>query len=195
MTKSTQNNNPQASNTVTRYYLSHQALGEREVTKEQYTEAWRVSDFRSARGLNTGTPGAFDDGQSGLRGRVSDNEPQVDVFDRKRIKRIFMARGFREQVQGDGELDLSPNLYEAAFTLLNSCRPKPERYWINQPSTLQPLHEYHAENVLAVPYTEGTHAVYFLKGDVISMVVHSIVLSPGWTVPRQEALTQGKDES
>ena len=56
----------------------------------------------------------------------------------------------------------------------------PRRCWINQPSTLQPLHEHHGTNVLAVPYCEGSHAVYFLDGNVISMVVPSEVLSEGW---------------
>lgn len=56
----------------------------------------------------------------------------------------------------------------------------PRRCWINQPSTLQPLHEHHGTNVLAVPYCADSHAVYFLDGNVISMVVPSEVLSEGW---------------
>lgn len=49
------------------------------------------------------------------------------------------------------------------------------RMWINQPSTLQPLHHLHGTNVLA----QGTR-VWFLAGDVISMEVPPNVLSKGW---------------
>lgn len=59
----------------------------------------------------------------------------------------------------------------------------PRRCWINQPSTLQPLHKYHGQNVLAVPYTDDSQAVYFLSGGVISMVVPSLALSEDWTTP------------
>lgn len=51
------------------------------------------------------------------------------------------------------------------------------RMWINQPSTLQPLHHLHGVNVLA----EGTK-VYFLSGPTISMEVptNPNPLSEGW---------------
>lgn len=51
--------------------------------------------------------------------------------------------------------------------------------WINQPSTLQLLHSLHGENVFAM--REGDNwRVYFLKGDVVSMIVPKNVLSKGW---------------
>jgi phenolic acid decarboxylase len=54
-----------------------------------------------------------------------------------------------------------------------------KRMWINQPSTLQPLHKYHGRNVLA--YKEGTgYRIYFLSGHVIDMQIPSGCLSPGW---------------
>lgn len=59
------------------------------------------------------------------------------------------------------------------------------RCWINQPSTLQPLHKHHGQNVIAVPYTNNAKAVYFLAGDTISMVVPSEVLAEGWNPATQ----------
>jgi hypothetical protein len=54
-----------------------------------------------------------------------------------------------------------------------------KRMWINQPSTLQPLHKYHGRNVLA--YKEGTvYRIYFLSGRVVSMQAPSGCLSLGW---------------
>jgi hypothetical protein len=55
-----------------------------------------------------------------------------------------------------------------------------ERMWINQPSYLQPLHSFHATNVLAIRYSGNTFDVYFLSGNVISMLVPSNTLSKGW---------------
>lgn len=55
-----------------------------------------------------------------------------------------------------------------------------ERFWINQPSTSQPLHAQHGMNVLAAPFADGQHVVYCVSGDVISTVVPSECLSPGW---------------
>jgi hypothetical protein len=47
-----------------------------------------------------------------------------------------------------------------------------KRYWINQPSTMQPLHHLHGTNVLAIyEYYGSTSKVYFLSGEVISMQV------------------------
>lgn len=57
----------------------------------------------------------------------------------------------------------------------------PMRMWVNQPSTLQPYHEYHGERVLA--YYEGydnTYRVYFLHGETVSMQMPRMALSPGW---------------
>lgn len=56
------------------------------------------------------------------------------------------------------------------------------RMWINQPSTLQPLHHMHGTNVLAGREYRADNAVtvYLLEGDVVSMYVPSLALSPGW---------------
>lgn len=56
-----------------------------------------------------------------------------------------------------------------------------KRMWINQPSTLQPLHKLHGTNVLAKRDTDATCRVYFLSGDVVSQQVPKGVLSSGWT--------------
>lgn len=62
-----------------------------------------------------------------------------------------------------------------------------KRMWINQPSTLQPLNEWHGENVLACvkSYTENTVKVYCLAGDTVSMIVPRNSLSEGW-VPKDD---------
>jgi hypothetical protein len=52
-----------------------------------------------------------------------------------------------------------------------------ERYWINQPSTLQPHHKLHGTNVL-VDTTDYT--CYFLEGAIISMLIDPLCLSKGW---------------
>lgn len=54
-----------------------------------------------------------------------------------------------------------------------------KRMWINQPSKLQPLHEYHGLNVLAAQDKNGV-TIYPVTGDVISMVPPDGVLSEGW---------------
>lgn len=55
-----------------------------------------------------------------------------------------------------------------------------KRMWINQPSTLQPLHHLHGTNVLAhIEEGVGT-TIYFLSGEVVSMMVRNNVLSKGW---------------
>jgi hypothetical protein len=56
----------------------------------------------------------------------------------------------------------------------------PRRMWINQPSTLQPLHHLHAVRVLAAPDTDACARAYFLSGDTISMQVPHDALSEGW---------------
>ncbi len=56
-----------------------------------------------------------------------------------------------------------------------------KRMWIDQPSTLQPLHKLNGVNVLAVEETDVCMRVYFLQGDVISQQVPKICLSDGWT--------------
>lgn len=55
-----------------------------------------------------------------------------------------------------------------------------KRMWINQPSTLQPLHKLHGTNVLAQSDTDDTYRVYFLSGDVMSQQVPKNTLSDGW---------------
>lgn len=62
----------------------------------------------------------------------------------------------------------------------------PQRMWINQPSTLQPYHNLHGINVLAIPgRTNNYYWVYFLTNDtngrdIESMEVHRMALSDGW---------------
>lgn len=55
-----------------------------------------------------------------------------------------------------------------------------ERAWINQPSTLQPLHNWNGKNVLRGKAFGGLVTVYFTDGDIISAMVPSNVLSKGW---------------
>ena len=57
-----------------------------------------------------------------------------------------------------------------------------KRMWINQPSGLQPLRNYHGENVLAnFDDTDGILVrVYPVKGPVISMNIPKNSLSPDW---------------
>ena len=56
----------------------------------------------------------------------------------------------------------------------------PFRAWINQPSTLQPLHHLHGTNVLAVHEYGSTFRIYFLSGDCISQQADRLCLSIGW---------------
>jgi len=56
----------------------------------------------------------------------------------------------------------------------------PKRMWINQPSTIQPLHHLNGTNVLAVSEGAETMRIYFLAGDVISMQASPLWLSEGW---------------
>ena len=57
---------------------------------------------------------------------------------------------------------------------------KPQRCWINQPSTLQPLHHLHGKCVLAVDDTNKMKTIYFLDGEIVSARVPANVLSLGW---------------
>ena len=61
-----------------------------------------------------------------------------------------------------------------AFTEARVGRIK--RMWINQPSSLQPLHELHGRNVLTI----DEETVYFTCGEVVSMMVPQNTLSEGW---------------
>lgn len=56
----------------------------------------------------------------------------------------------------------------------------PVRMWINQPSTLQPLHKLDRTNVLAVEDGDRVMRVYFLSGPIVSQQVPRNALSPGW---------------
>ena len=51
------------------------------------------------------------------------------------------------------------------------------RAWVNQPSTLQPYHELHGQNVL---YSPKEKRIYFLSGAVISQEIDPLALSKGW---------------
>ena len=61
---------------------------------------------------------------------------------------------------------------------------KPQRMWVNQPSTSQPMHELHGKNVLAVPDYPGSMTIYHLSGEIISSSALSLWLSPGWVNKR-----------
>jgi len=55
-----------------------------------------------------------------------------------------------------------------------------ERMWINQPSTLQPLHKLDGVLVLAQDDGRATLRAYPTSGDVISLEVPRLALSKGW---------------
>jgi hypothetical protein len=56
--------------------------------------------------------------------------------------------------------------------------------WVNNPSTLQHLHRYHGQNVLAlfpvssVPVDQI--AIYFISGNVVGLLTDPKNLSVGW---------------
>jgi len=60
-----------------------------------------------------------------------------------------------------------------------------KRMWINQPSSLQPLHHLHGTNVLAYREYGNTYRVYFLSGSIICQQVPGLALSDGW-LPTQQ---------
>lgn len=57
-----------------------------------------------------------------------------------------------------------------------------QRYWINQPSTIQPNHALHGQNVLCdmKQVFKGYVDVYFTQGPVISSRMAMLSLSKGW---------------
>ena len=55
-----------------------------------------------------------------------------------------------------------------------------KRMWVNQPSTLQPLHHLHGTRVLAHDNGDGVCHIYFLDGPVISQRALTVTLSDGW---------------
>lgn len=59
-------------------------------------------------------------------------------------------------------------------------KPQLERKWINQPSTLQPMHEQHGTLVLVMQEDKGMSTIYFLSGPSISTYVSTSYLSNGW---------------
>ena len=63
-----------------------------------------------------------------------------------------------------------------------------ERYFVNQPSTLQVLNKYHGIKVLFQldePDT-GWGTLYFTEGDIISMRANKLGLSKGWPVTSKQ---------
>lgn len=56
----------------------------------------------------------------------------------------------------------------------------PQRKWINQPSTLQPHHDLHGTNVLALHEYDDTWMIYFLSGNIVNQQIHGSCLSNGW---------------
>lgn len=56
----------------------------------------------------------------------------------------------------------------------------PNRAWINQPSTLQPYHNLHGQNVLAIRVDDKWSRIYFLSDDVWDQEILSLALSKGW---------------
>ena len=64
----------------------------------------------------------------------------------------------------------------------------PRRCWINQPSSLQPLHHLHGVRVLATKDYGDLDRVYFLDGDVISQVVPRLALVEGWRDAQEPVL-------
>lgn len=56
-----------------------------------------------------------------------------------------------------------------------------KRMWINQPSTLDPMHREHGTSVLAVIHPNGIDCeIYYLSGDIVSADAKVLWLSDGW---------------
>ena len=55
-----------------------------------------------------------------------------------------------------------------------------ERYWINSPSILQPLHAYHGLNVIGPTRLDKLVTVYPVNGSTKSMLIPSLYLANGW---------------
>lgn len=66
----------------------------------------------------------------------------------------------------------------------------PKRKWINQPSSLQPLHHLHGTNVLAVPEHGSTWTIFFLSGAVVSQRCSGLCLSDGWINPSRASTSE-----
>lgn len=63
------------------------------------------------------------------------------------------------------------------------------RMWVNQPSALQTHHSLNGTNVLAQLEHDDTMRVFFLSGDIVSMQMSKLALSPGWIPAKPEPLT------
>jgi len=61
---------------------------------------------------------------------------------------------------------------------------RPVRCWVNEPSTLQPDHEFHGKVGIAIPAPGPIVEVFFCDGPVISTHIEKLYLSPGR--PREE---------
>jgi hypothetical protein len=57
------------------------------------------------------------------------------------------------------------------------------RAWINQPSTLQPLHKLHGTRCIVVEQYFDSVRVCFTNGDIVAMDVPTLCLSKGWPIP------------
>jgi len=55
-----------------------------------------------------------------------------------------------------------------------------QRYWINAPSTLQPVHHWHGKRVLCDKQPNTVVTVYFTEGETISAMIPSMYLANGW---------------
>jgi hypothetical protein len=79
---------------------------------------------------------------------------------------------------------ISLDIYKNSATLLNMKETKMARYWVNQPSSLQPAHDYHGQNVIAPENMNDIDgpsvAVYFQNGPAISAIFPKLSLSRGW---------------
>lgn len=66
--------------------------------------------------------------------------------------------------------------------------PDPGRYWVNQPSSLQPCHQYDGLCVVVTewpdPQTSRTVRAWPATGPFISIDLPREVLSPGWPESR-----------
>lgn len=56
-------------------------------------------------------------------------------------------------------------------------KPNIYRAWINQPSTLQPLHKLHGTRCIVADYGEDFFTIYFTEGPVHSMVCSRLCVS------------------
>ena len=91
-----------------------------------------------------------------------------------------------EEVEKELEKDVT-TLLEVKALLISLLYKKPgidnlARYWVNQPSTLQPHHNLHGVNLIAetTPDSDGIVRAYMVEGDTISMNIQKGSLCGGW---------------